>query len=79
MKRNLANWAGGSGDFASEPIFDSVGELRRHRKRQTALSYRLFGAFGWRTLGDGHITARDPERTDCFWLLRRGVSFRQVD
>ena len=78
MKKNLATWAGGSGDYASEPAFDTVAELRNHRKRQTALSYRLFGAFGWGSLGDGHITARDPERTDCFWLLRYGVSFRQA-
>lgn len=78
MKRNLATWAGDVGDFAAEPAFDSVHELRLHRKTQTALSYRLFGAFGWGTLGDGHITARDPERADCFWLLRYGVSFRQA-
>ena len=25
--------------------------------------------------GDGHISTRDPERTDCFWLLRYGVPF----
>ena len=78
MKENLATWAGGSGEYASEPAFDRVDELRDHRKRQTALSYRLFGAFGWGSLGDGHITARDPERTDCFWLLKYGVSFRDA-
>ncbi|MCY4651121.1 MAG: class II aldolase/adducin family protein, partial [bacterium] len=78
MSENLATWAGGSGDFSAEPPFDTVEELRSHRKRHTALSYRLFGAFGWGSLGDGHITARDPERTDCFWLLKYGVSFRQA-
>ncbi len=78
MNENLATWAGGSGEYAIEPSFDSIDELRRHRQRQTALSYRLFGAFGWGSLGDGHITARDPERTDCFWLLRYGVPFRQA-
>ena len=78
MKTNLATWAGGSDEYAAEPSFDSMEELRLHRQRQTTLSYRLFGAFGWGSLGDGHITARDPERTDCFWLLRYGVSFRQA-
>ncbi len=78
MTENLAAWAGGSGDYVSEPAFETVDGLRRHRKRQTALSYRLFGAFGWGSLGDGHITARDPERTDCFWLLKYGVPFRQA-
>ena len=28
MKKNLATWAGGSGDYASEPVFDTVAELR---------------------------------------------------
>lgn len=43
--------------------------------RRTALAYRVLGAYGWGELGDGHISARDPERTDCFWLLRYGVPF----
>lgn len=29
----------------------------------------------WGEQGDGHITVRDPDRTDCFWLLRYGVPF----
>lgn len=78
MKKNLAIWAGGNGGYAGEPAFETIDELRNHRKRQAALSYRLFGAFGWGSLGDGHITARDPERTNCFWLLKYGVSFRQA-
>ena len=83
MTEILVPWAGGNGDegigqWAGEPTFGTIAELRRHRQRQTALSYRLFGALGWGSLGDGHITARDPERTDCFWLLRYGVSFRQA-
>ncbi len=75
MNSNSAVWAGGSGESAVEPEFENLEELRLHRKRQATLSYRLFGAYGWGSLGDGHITARDPERTDCFWLLRYGVSF----
>ena len=41
-------------------------------------AYRLFGAFGWGTLGDGHITARDPERADAMWLIRYGVPFHRT-
>ena len=67
-------WAGGdSGEL--EPMFDSAHELRAHRKHHTVQAYRLFGALGWGTLGDGHISARDPERTDAFWLLKYGVAF----
>jgi ribulose-5-phosphate 4-epimerase/fuculose-1-phosphate aldolase len=49
--------------------------LRAHRRDRLVLAYRLFGALHWGEQGDGHISARDPERTDCFWLLRYGVPF----
>ena len=63
---------------AYEPEFDEPAELRAHRKRRLALAYRVFGAMGWGSLGDGHISARDPERPDCFWLGRYGVPFRYM-
>lgn len=40
--------------------------------------YRIFASFGWGDLGDGHISARDTERPECFWLLRYGVPFKQA-
>ena len=61
---------------AGEPDITDPAELRTHRKRRLALAYRVFGAMGWGALGDGHISARDPERPDCFWLGRYGVPFR---
>ena len=42
---------------------------------ELARAYRVFGALGWGDLGDGHISARDPERGDCFWMLGYGVTF----
>lgn len=48
------------------------------RRRELALSYRLFACFRWGDLGDGHITARDPDRTDCFWVLRSGCPFHEA-
>ncbi len=62
----------------SEPVFDDPDADRHHRMRRVALAYRLFGAHGWGELGDGHISARDPERADCFWLLRYGVPFGEA-
>lgn len=53
-------------------------EIRARRKRDVALGYRLFAAQRWGDLGDGHISARDPERTDCFWMLRYGVSYHRA-
>ena len=61
---------------AFEPDIADLAELRAHRKHRLALAYRIFGAMGWGSLGDGHISARDPERSDCFWLGRYGVPFR---
>jgi len=56
----------------------SPDEIRAERKQQVALGYRILAAQRWGDLGDGHISARDPERTDCFWLLRYGVSYHQA-
>ncbi len=53
----------------------SISEERAHRKRVCALGYRIFGAMRWGSFGDGHISARDPEFTDHFWLLDWGVPF----
>ena len=53
----------------------SIADERAHRKRMCALGYRIFGAMRWGMLGDGHISARDPEWTDHFWLLDWGVPF----
>jgi ribulose-5-phosphate 4-epimerase/fuculose-1-phosphate aldolase len=62
--------------MASAPPPDlSTEEVRRARKRQLALGYRILASQRWGDLGDGHISARDPERSDCFWLLRLGVSY----
>jgi ribulose-5-phosphate 4-epimerase/fuculose-1-phosphate aldolase len=63
---------------AYEPDTADPVELRAHRRRRLALAYRVFGAMGWGSLGDGHISARDPERPDCFWLGRYGVPFRYM-
>lgn len=62
----------------SGPEPESAEELRQFRKVTLALGYRIFASQGWGDLGDGHISARDPERTDCFWLLGIGVSFHRA-
>lgn len=57
---------------------NSIDEIRQRRKRDAALGYRLLASQHWGDTGDGHISARDPKRTDCFWLLRHSVSFHQA-
>ena len=56
----------------------SPAEIRARRQRDVALGYRIFAAQRWGDVGDGHISARDPERTDCFWMLRYGVSYHEA-
>ncbi|MGI8663624.1 MAG: class II aldolase/adducin family protein [Acidimicrobiales bacterium] len=60
------------------PSFESPVEERRHRKERLAGAFRLFGAFGFDEGVAGHITARDPERLDHFWVNPFGVSFKQM-
>ena len=50
------------------PTFDSVQEERLHRKQRLAAAFRLFSKCGFDEGIAGHITARDPEHTDSFWV-----------
>jgi ribulose-5-phosphate 4-epimerase/fuculose-1-phosphate aldolase len=63
---------------ASFPTFSNVEEERLHRKRRLAAAFRLFGAFGFDEGTAGHITARDPELTDHFWVNPFGMNFKMI-
>jgi ribulose-5-phosphate 4-epimerase/fuculose-1-phosphate aldolase len=60
------------------PTFESVEEERLHRKQRLAAAFRLFGRFGFDEGVAGHITARDPERLDHFWVNPLGMSFGHI-
>ncbi|MBF6991292.1 MULTISPECIES: class II aldolase/adducin family protein [Cupriavidus] len=60
------------------PQFATVGEERLHRKQRLAAAFRLFSKFGFDEGVAGHITARDPEFPDTFWVNPFGVHFSQV-
>lgn len=60
------------------PKRDSIDAERLHRKQQLAAAFRVFGKFGFSEGVAGHITARDPEKTDCFWVNPFGVSFNKI-
>lgn len=60
------------------PTFATVEEERRHRKERLAGALRIFGRFGFSEGVAGHITARDPELTDHFWVNPFGLSFRHM-
>ncbi|MBD2163094.1 class II aldolase/adducin family protein [Calothrix membranacea FACHB-236] len=60
------------------PVFERVEDERLHRKQRLAAAFRLFARLGFNEGSDGHITARDPEFTDHFWVNPLGVEFRDI-
>lgn len=60
------------------PTFDSIEEERLYRKQRLAGALRVFGKFGFSEGVAGHITARDPELTDHFWVNPFAMSFRHI-
>jgi len=60
------------------PKFATAEDERQHRKERLAAALRLFGRFGFDEGVAGHITARDPEHLDHFWVNPFGMSFSHV-
>lgn len=56
----------------------TVDEERLYRKQRLAATFRLFGKFGFDEGVAGHVTARDPELTDHFWVNPFAKSFKQI-
>jgi ribulose-5-phosphate 4-epimerase/fuculose-1-phosphate aldolase len=60
------------------PTFAKPAEERLHRKQRLAAAFRLFSRYGFDEGVAGHITARDPERKDHFWVNPFGMHFGQI-
>jgi ribulose-5-phosphate 4-epimerase/fuculose-1-phosphate aldolase len=60
------------------PVFKSIAEDRLYRKQRLAAAFRLFAQFGFTQGIAGHITARDPELTDHFWVNTIGKYFGHI-
>ena len=58
--------------------FDDPTAERLHRKQRLAAAFRLFSKFGFDEGVAGHITARDPERADHFWVNPFGMHFGHI-
>ncbi|RST77182.1 class II aldolase/adducin family protein [Siminovitchia acidinfaciens] len=56
----------------------TVEEERLHRKERLAAAFRLFSKFGFDHGEAGHITARDPEYPDHFWVNPYRMHFSQI-
>ncbi|MBN9618699.1 MAG: class II aldolase/adducin family protein [Actinobacteria bacterium] len=57
------------------PIFESVAEERTYRKQRLAGALRIFARAGFDEGTAGHITVRDPQWPDHFWVNAFGVPF----
>ncbi|MFI8102377.1 class II aldolase/adducin family protein [Streptomyces sp. NPDC086023] len=64
--------------FALPPRHATAEEERAYRKERLAGALRLFGALGFEDGVSGHITARDPEFTDCCWVNPFGTAFSLI-
>ena len=58
--------------------FESPAELRRNQLEKLVAGFRLFSYFGYDEGVAGHITFRDPEFNDHFWVNPLGVHFSQI-
>ncbi|MFN8025094.1 MAG: class II aldolase/adducin family protein [Acidimicrobiia bacterium] len=61
-----------------QPQFGNVEEERLHRKQRLAAGFRIFAKYGFEEGVAGHITARDPERLDHFWVNPFGMTFAHI-
>lgn len=67
-----------SNTFPPRPKFDSVEDERLFRKQRLAAGFRIFGKLGYNEGAAGHITVRDPELTDHFWVNPLGRAFSRI-
>ncbi len=65
-------------DLPLPPMGLSLEEERQHRLEELAVAFRVFGKLGFSEGVAGHITARDPEFPDTFWVNPFGMSFNQI-
>jgi ribulose-5-phosphate 4-epimerase/fuculose-1-phosphate aldolase len=60
------------------PASRTTVEERLHRKQRLAAAFRLWAKLGYDEGPAGHITARDPELLDHFWVNPFGKHFSMI-
>jgi ribulose-5-phosphate 4-epimerase/fuculose-1-phosphate aldolase len=60
------------------PTFASVEEERAHRKTGLAIAFRMFSRAGLDEGVAGHVTVRDPEFPDSYWVNPFGMHFSMI-
>jgi ribulose-5-phosphate 4-epimerase/fuculose-1-phosphate aldolase len=66
-----------SESLGTETLRD-FAEERADRKAHLAGAYRIFALFGYDHWVAGHITVRDPQHPEQFWVNPFGMSWRQI-
>jgi ribulose-5-phosphate 4-epimerase/fuculose-1-phosphate aldolase len=64
--------------FPLPATFSSVEEERTHRKVRLAAAFRAFSKAGLDEGVAGHITVRDPEHPETFWVNPFGMHFSMI-
>ena len=65
-------------DIPTSPQFSSLKDERNHRKERLVAALRIFSKCGFDEGVAGHITVRDPEFKDSFWVNPFGIHFSLV-
>jgi len=60
------------------PDSRTLDDERRYRKERLAASFRMLARFDVADGAAGHITVRDPQHTNCFWVNPVGRHFSRV-
>ncbi|MEO6879886.1 MAG: class II aldolase/adducin family protein [Mycobacteriaceae bacterium] len=68
----------GGPTYRMPPTFETVADERLHRKQRLAAAFRLFSKAGFDEGVAGHITARDPEFPDTFWVNPFAMHFSLI-
>ncbi|KAF7303600.1 Aldolase-II domain-containing protein [Mycena indigotica] len=66
------------GKLPAPPTFTTKVEEREYIKFRLAQAFRIFGNHGYDEGLAGHITVRDPIRSDCFWVNPFGLHFKLI-
>jgi ribulose-5-phosphate 4-epimerase/fuculose-1-phosphate aldolase len=77
-EQQLDKLSGGASRSILKDQTRTIEDERLHRKNMLAASFRLFSKFGFDEGVAGHITARDPEMTDHFWVNPFGMHFGHI-
>ncbi|MCM3160760.1 class II aldolase/adducin family protein [Metabacillus litoralis] len=56
----------------------NFSDERKSRKEKLAGAFRLFSLFGFDEGNAGHITVKDPEYDDCFWVNPYNMHFSRI-